>query len=143
MATLTKSVSIRGQVEKIFDFMDDPNNLPEIWPGLEEVSDVRRLPNGGVSYNYVYKMAGIRMQGFSEDIEHIPNTRTVSRSSGGVESTATVIFEPAGAQTKVTVINEYLLPIPVVGKLAENVIAKLAEQDAEALLENLKKKMEV
>lgn len=142
MATLTKSIVIHAPVEKIFDYMDDPNNLPAIWPGLEEVSDVGRLPNGGVCYKFVYKMAGFRMQGYSEDIEHIQNVRTVSKSTGGVDSTATVVFEPAGPETRVTITNEYLVPVPLLSKLAEAVIVKLADQDARTLLENLKKKME-
>jgi len=142
VAKLTKSVVINAPVEKIFDYLDDPNNLPGIWPGMEAVSDVGRLSNGGVCYKYVYKIAGMRLDGYSEDIEHVQNVRTVSKSSGGVDSTATVDFAPEGAGTRVTVVSEYVIPMPVLGKLAEAVVVKLSEQDAEALLANLKKKME-
>jgi len=142
MAKLTKTIVINAPVEKIFDYLDDPYNLPGIWPGLTEVSDVGRLPNGGVCYKYVYTIAGIRVEGYSEDTEHIQNVRTVSKSSGGVDSVATVNFEPVDSGTSVTVITEYAVPLPILGKLAEAMIVKLSEQDAEALLANLKKKME-
>jgi hypothetical protein len=44
-------------VNKIFTFMAEPNNLPEIWPSLLEVKDVEFLPNGGSSYNWGYQLA--------------------------------------------------------------------------------------
>lgn len=142
MVKFTRSILINAPVEKLFDYMDDPNNLPAIWPNMVEVSDVKRLPNGGAHYNYVYKMAGIRMEGISDDIEWVKNVRTISKSSGGIDSLATVEFEPAAQGTKVNVISEFTVPVPLVGKLAEAIIVKMSEQDAESLLANLKTRME-
>ena len=54
-------------MEKVFEYVDDAHNLPEIWPSMVEVSDVERLPNGGNKMRWVYKMAGMRFEGTSED----------------------------------------------------------------------------
>jgi uncharacterized membrane protein len=142
MAKLSKSILINAPVEKIFDYMNDPTNMPEIWPSMVEVSNVKELPNGGVCFNFVYKMAGVRLEGVSEDTEWVRNQRTVSKSSGGIDAVATLIYEPTEAGTRVTVEDEYRVPIPVVGKLAESVITRMNEHEAEVLLANLKTRME-
>jgi hypothetical protein len=142
MAKLMKSILIGAPVEKIFAYMNNPNNLPEIWPSMVEVKDVQTLPNGGACFNYIYKMAGIRLEGFSEDTEYVLNQRTVSKSSGGIEGWTTFSYETTGQGTKVTVDEEYKVPVPVIGKLAEVVIIKLNEHEADVLLENLKSRLE-
>ena len=60
-------------MEKVFNFVGDPTHLPEFWPSLVEVKDIKRLPNGGTSNRWVYKMAGIRLEGTSEDVERVTN----------------------------------------------------------------------
>ena len=142
MAKLTKSILIDASIEKIFTYMNDPKNLPEIWPSMVEVKDIQPLANGGSRFNFIYKMGGIRLEGTSEDTEFILNELTVSKSTGGIEAMATLIFETVDDRTKVTIIDEYKVPVPVLGKLAEAVIIKLNEQEAVTLLANLKARME-
>jgi len=142
MAKLEKTVTINAPVEKVFGYIDGATNLPEIWPSLMEVKDVQRLPNGGHSDRFVYKMAGIRLEGTSEDIEYITNQRIVTKTKGGAESTQTWLFEPEAGGTKVTFKVEYRVPIPVLGKLAEAVIVKMNEHEGDLLLANLKARME-
>ena len=77
------TITINAPVERVFDYVNEPTNLPEIWPSMVEVKDVQRLPNGGNSFGWVYKMAGVRFEGISEDTEYVPNQRVVSKSTGG------------------------------------------------------------
>ena len=142
MATIKKSNKINAPVEKVFEYMNKPENLPEIWPSLVEVKNVKELPNGGYSYDYVYKMAGMRFTGYSEDTEVVPNERLVSESTGGVESTITWAFEPEGGGTKVTILAEYKVPVPLLGKIAEAFIVKMNENEGDAIMANLKARME-
>ncbi len=143
MAKLTKTITINAPAEKIFGYMTDPTNLPEIWPSLVEVRDVKQLPEGvGSSYRWVYKMAGMRFEGTTETIEYVPNQRTVLKDRGGIESTRTTTFEPQDGGTKVTAEVEYTVPIPLLGKLAEAFILSLNEREAETVLANLKARME-
>ena len=142
MAKVEKTIIISAPVEKVFDYIDDPTNQPEIWPNLVEVKDVQRLPNGGTSTRWVYKMAGMRFQGTSEDTERVANQRIVTKTKGGVESTQTWIFQPEAGGTRVSFKVEYTVPIPLLGKLAEAVIVKMNEREAELLLANLKVRME-
>jgi uncharacterized protein YndB with AHSA1/START domain len=141
MATVTKSGFINAPVEKVFEYAV-PENLPEIWPSLVEVTNVKELPNGGYSWDWVYKMAGMRFNGSSEHIEYVRNERTVSHSTGGIESTITWTYEPEDGGTKLTTITEYTIPNRLLGKLAEPFITRQNENEANALLANLKARME-
>jgi len=137
------SITINAPVKKIFDYLSEPTNQPEIWPSLMEIKDVQRLPDGKTKNRWVYKMAGIRLEGTSEGVESVTNQRIVSKTKGGVESTQTWIFQPEAGGTKVTFDVEYTVPIPVLGKLAEAIIVKMNEHEGEVILANLKSRMEM
>ena len=144
MAKIVRSVTINVPVEKVFNYMDDPLNLPEIWPSLVEISDVKRTPEGVGSTNlWVYKLAGIRIEGKAEIVEYIINEQIVTKASGGgLESTQTYAFEGTNGGTKFTCESVYTIPIPVLGKLAEAVVVKLNENEADVFMANLKVRME-
>ncbi len=143
MAKVEKTITINAPIEKVFGYVEEPTNLPEIWPSLVEAKDVQRLPNGGTSFRWVYKMAGVRFEGTSEDTDYVANQRVVSKTKGGIESTVTWMFQPEAGGTKVTYEAEYTVPIPLLGKLAEAFIVKQNEREAELILANLKARMEV
>ena len=142
MAKLEKTITIKAPVEKVFNYIDDSTNLPEIWPSLVEVTDVQPLPNGGHTIRWVYKMAGMRFKGTSEITEYVPNQRMVSKSKVGVESTQTWTFQPAADGTKVIFGVEYTVPIPLLGKLAEAFIVRMNDREGDLTLANLKARME-
>jgi uncharacterized membrane protein len=143
MIKIGKSITINAPVKKIFDYLSEPTNQPEIWPSLIEIKDVQRLPDGKTKNRWVYKMAGMRLEGTSEGVESIANQRIFSKTKGGVESTQTWMFQPEGDGTKVTFEVEYTVPIPVLGKLAEAIIVKMNEHEGEVILANLKTRMEL
>jgi uncharacterized membrane protein len=142
MPKIAKSISINVPAEKIFDYWTEPANLPEVWPSVVEVKDRQRLPNGGNFFRWVYKMAGMRFEGTSEDVEYVANQRTVTDLKGGIDSMITVTLEPEGDGTKVAFEVEYTVPVPLLGKLAEAAIVKLNQNEIELLLANLKARME-
>jgi uncharacterized membrane protein len=143
MESLTKSTLVHAPVDEVYGYLSDPTHLPEIWPSLVEIRDVHVLPNGGHSNHWTYKMAGIRLEGTSEDVEFRPNERIVSKTTGGTESTQTWTVQPDGTDTKVTFRVDYAVPIPVLGKLAEAAIVRLNDHEGDAILANLKTVLEV
>jgi uncharacterized membrane protein len=142
MAKGETTITINAPVDKVFGYVNEPTNLPEIWPSMVEVKDVQRLPNGGNSFGWVYKMAGVRFEGISEDTEYVPNQRVVSKTKGGIESAFTWTFQPEDGGTKLTVEVEYTVPIPLLGKVAEAFIVRQNERELDLLLANLKARME-
>ena len=106
MATAKNSIKINAPAEKVFEYLT-PENLPGIWPSLVEVKNIIELPNGGYSWDFVYKMAGMRFTGSSENTEVVPNERTVSQTTGGIESKISWLFQPEDDGTNVTFKAEY------------------------------------
>src|SRR4030043_927416 len=143
MPKIERSVTINAPVKKIFDYIADPKLQVEWLPGMIEVKDIKQTEQGvGSTYKFAYKVAGMRFEG--EDIveEYIPNKKMVTRSKGGIESSWTWNFEPYNDGTKVEVIVEYKVPIPVLGKIAEALVHKQNEREADHALANIKDKME-
>lgn len=142
MARIEKSITIQAPPERVFAYVEEPANIPEYWPSLSEVKDMERLPNGGYKYGWTYNLAGVRFDGGTETIEFIANRRTVSESAGGVSSTIVWTYEPENGGTRVTFEAEYHVNIPVLRELASSFLAKLNENESEAILANVKAKTE-
>ena len=140
MATIKSSIFITAPVEKVFE-MAKPEFLPEIWPSLVEVKNIKELPNGGFSWDWVYKMAGMRFNGSSVHTEYVVNERTVAQSTG-IDSTITWTYEPEDGGTKMTALTEYKIPVPLLGKMAEAFIVKMNENESATILANLKARLE-
>lgn len=137
-----KSTFINAPVKDVFSYMSEPGNLPEIWPSLIEIRNVQPLPNGGYCYEWVYKMAGLRFDGQAEWTEFVKNKRIVDKSKSGISGTFVWNYAPENGGTRVSVQVEYALPGAVLSKLAEPVLDKMNEREAETLLANLKARME-
>lgn len=142
MAKLERSVMINAPVEKVFQFVEDPANFPEVWPSMVDVSDIEEMPAGGRKFNWVYKMAGMKLEGMSETTAYEQNRRIISETKGGIQSKFVWSFTPEGDGTKLHVSIEYTVPMPVLGKLAEGVIVKMNEREADTLVANIKDRME-
>jgi uncharacterized membrane protein len=142
MVKIERSVFINAPVEKVFEYHTNPMNNPEYWPSFVEAKDIEDAPSGGKNFSWVYKMAGIRLEGNSEALEYVHNERYVTKSKGGIESKFVYQYEPEGEGTRVSMEVEYVVPIPVIGKLAESFILKTNEREADTVLSNLKDRME-
>jgi carbon monoxide dehydrogenase subunit G len=143
MAKVTRSIVINASPDKVFEYMAEPSNLPEVWPSLIETKDVQRSPEGlAVSWGWKYKMAGMHFEGKSEMIEHVAGEHTVSKTEGGIASTITWKYHPEEGGTRVIFDADYTVPVPLLGKLAEAFVVKQNEKEAETILENLKARME-
>ncbi len=145
MITLTKSIVIAAPPEEIFDVLDDPANMPEIWCNLSNVRNITLQPNGGKSFQFDYSMAGIRIEGSSTVLEIDRPHRIVNRTTGGVTSTLVWVLTPSpdGKGTSLDFEARYEVPVPLVGRLAEIIIRKINEADIVYVLNGLKLKMEV
>ena len=143
MVKLHKTVKIHVPVDRVFAFLTDPHNLPEIWPSMVEVKNVTPATGGGYNFGWVYKMAGMKFEGASDATEFVLNQRHGTKSTKGIESKFTWIYQTEDTDTRLTVDIEYKVPIPLIGKIAEAIILKQNDHEADTLLENLKNRMEI
>ena len=138
MPKVDNEVIINAPVEKIFNYISQPSNLLQIWPSLVEIKNQKLLPNGGYNYQWTYKMSGIHLTGTGECIDLIPNVVLASKNTGAVESTVRFSFLYKGIQTKVTLSIEYQIPSTLLGRIAEIIILKMNDKEAELILDNLR-----
>jgi len=138
MVTIGEAVTVFAPAEKVFNYLSEPSNLPEIWPSLVEVTDIQSLPDGGYSARWKYKMAGRIFKGRAVHTEIVPNKIIVIKTGGGINSTITWKFRTRANRTRVTFTVEYNIPVPLLGKLAETIIAKMNEQEMVLVMSNLR-----
>ena len=143
MAILEKEVTVEAPIEEVFGYISDPRNMPEFWPGLLEVKNVQPLPNGGYSAHWIYKMAGVRFEGTGKYIKMVPNKFFVIETKGGIPSTITWTFRSRDNITRVTLTIEYKLPVPLLRKLAETIIAKMNDHEGDLIMANLQARLTV
>jgi uncharacterized membrane protein len=140
---IEKSIVIDAPLERVFAYYSEPENLPEVWPSMLEVSDVQRAEDGhATTFRWVYKMAGMRFTGSSVVAAYEKNRRFVTETKGGIESTFETTFEDQGDKTLVREHVHYRVPVPLLGRVAERFLAKSNEHEIETSHKNLKARME-
>jgi hypothetical protein len=122
--------------------VSDPAHTPQYWTSMVDVRNVKDLGGGKQSYDWTYKMGGMKLDGTAEVVDFVPNKRMKVVSKGGIDSTITWEFTPVEGGTRMDGLTEYTVPVPVLGRLAEGLIHKQNEKEAEALMANLKRIME-
>jgi carbon monoxide dehydrogenase subunit G len=142
MSTINKSINIGAPVEKVFAYVTDPMNTLEWLVGTTEVTDVTGS-GVGQHYHWKYNMLGVPLRGESTVSEQVPNERRVTQGKGGVTSTWTFTFAPHEGGTKLDLELDYTIPVPVLGKLAEQLVLKRNQREADLSMENIKQRMEV
>ena len=141
MAKVERSMLIKAPVEKVFAYVSDPANEMEWLPGI---TDIRDITGQGVGkrYGFTYKLFGLPLKGQSEVVELVPNQRYVTKSTGGIQSTFTWTFKPEAGGTRLSVVVEYTIPVPVLGKVGERLALGQVEREADMAAANIKARME-
>lgn len=142
MKKIEKRVFVEAPVERVFEFVVDPNNLLSVWPSLIEVKNVKVEPSGAHSFDWTYKMVGLRFHGHADATEVEKNRRVVTKNEGGIPSTFEWLYASKDSGTEITLRVDYELPNKALDKLAEPIVGRLNEREAETLLHNIKAVME-
>lgn len=74
--------------------------------------------------------------------EVISEQARVIKSTGGILSTWTWTFKPENGKTLVNLVVEYTIPVPVLGKVAEQLVLRQNEREADLAITNLKERLE-
>jgi uncharacterized protein YndB with AHSA1/START domain len=141
MPTLQKKITVNAPVQKVFDYLDEPKHLPEIWPSLFEVKDIETLPNGGHTFAWFYNMAGNRFKGTTETFERVPYERIIDKTYGDMESTFAWKFYGENGFTKIEFEADYEWPTTFKEK-DHKFLMQRNEFEADTLLANLKARFE-
>jgi hypothetical protein len=141
MASWTNSVAIAAPADRVFAYVDDPMNLPIWLPTMVEVRDVIGT-GAGQQFEWTSRMAGSLLRGQSTVIEHVPNVHGLHQSIGMVNSTFGYTVEPHEDGASLTVEIQYLVPVPVLGRLAERVLLRRNAREFEVGIVTIKDVLE-
>ena len=141
MEAIRKSIEIRATADQVFTYLANPENDPEWVPSLMEV---RNISGSGseMRYDWTYKMVGFKLDGETRTVEHVPSERLVVTTHGGVDSKWTYQLTPTAEGTRFDLSVEYEIPLPVLGKLAEKLVARANEREVEVAIQNAKDQCE-
>lgn len=141
MEAIRKSIEIRASAGQVFTYLADPENDPEWVPSLMEV---RNISGHGseLRYEWTYKMVGFKLDGETRTVEHVPNKRMLMTTRGGVDSKWIYELTPTATGTRFDLSVEYEIPLPVLGKLAEKLVARANERELEVAIQNVKDQCE-
>jgi ribosome-associated toxin RatA of RatAB toxin-antitoxin module len=143
MERVHKQIFIEAPPARIFDYLGDATHLPEIWQSVVEVSNAQAKPTGALDFDWVYKMAGMRFHGRSETIDVKRERLRVVKNEGGIPATSRWTFEPRGNGTDFSLEVEYEMPKSLLARLAMPFLLRVNEREADALVHNLKERMEM
>ncbi|MBF0566119.1 MAG: hypothetical protein HQK89_12850, partial [Nitrospirae bacterium] len=108
MPNLIKSIVINAPLEKVFDFLNKPENLKEIYPRIVEILDITPLANSCHTYRWKFSMvAGIQREVVSENTEIIPNKKISTKNTCGLKGwkfvfiDETMEFDTINGKTKI------------------------------------------
>jgi uncharacterized membrane protein len=143
MPKVETGITIHAPVGEVFAYLEDPMSNPEWLPGMIAVKDIVMTEDRiGSKYKWVYKMAGIQFEGKSTTLDFEPDRRFVVQTEGGIVSTWSWTFTAQDDGTKLDLAIDYRVPIPVLGKLAEALVLKQNEREANLAMVNIKARME-
>jgi uncharacterized membrane protein len=146
MKLITRDIQVNTPVDRVFDFLADPNNLPEIWPNVIEVKNLKKTKtNNGYIFNWSYKMSGLLFEGKCETLEHTHNEMLAFQSTKGLDATVFWKFQPAATATHLTLRFEYEIPSSLLRRIKDEIIVHENENENEvdAMLKNIKSRLEM
>ncbi len=137
MVEINREALIDAPLDRIFNFVSKPGNLPEIWPKLTLIKNEKLLPNGGYSFQWEYQMFGVHLKGTGEYTDIMRNQWFTIIIKGNLESIITWTFRPNEGQTRVTFTIGYQLPLPIFNRMGKMIIKNINEREADIVLVNL------
>ena len=145
------TVTIEAPVEKVLEFVDDPENLAKCAPMVERVVEVGRSGRRvGNSFRVIYRVLGIpfneefRVIGFEPPRRHTPHRRFQIWQTfhGRVRGTLTWTLEAEGNQTYANLDAAYQLMGGVFGRALDTLLVERGVQrDVDQMLENMKRQL--
>ncbi len=144
MYTASHRVQVDASIERILEFLDEPRNHVKMTPGLLsiETTDVG-VDGDRWQGHYVYKLAGVRLEGTVQEVEREVPSRLVHELSGAIDGRLfATLTETDDGDVTIEYSAEYDLPGTVLAAVPEATATGYVSRDLECTLANLKTHLE-
>jgi uncharacterized membrane protein len=141
MSEIHKTVTFDAPVQKVFELVDNPENIPNYIPSVERVVDVKRTDGRiGDTFRVIYKVLGISFDEKFTVTGYEVNRKLVSNFDGGMKGTFTWTFEAQGTQTECSMDIQYQVGGGILGKAADALLLERTnEKNMDESLENIRR----
>ena len=145
MAVVERTTVIDAPIETVFNYVDDPMNIPEVTPGVERVEVLQRTDERiGDSIRLIYSALKIDFPMTLVRTSYEPPRTLGWRLEGAMSGTLGWHLREVGpGRTEAGLRVEYEVKGGAVGRAFDSlVLERLNDKNAERLLENLKARVE-
>jgi len=141
MPRIINNITINAPVEKVFEYISNPENIMEWWPNVTAIRDI--TGRGELqSWTFDYKMLGLHFTSKAKVTRSRINTERRVESKGGMDASWYWEFRPVDGGTQLRWVIDYEIPLPVLGKIGEWITTRRMERVARFSLANIKERME-
>lgn len=141
MYTASNRVQVDAPIERVLEFLEEPHNHVKMTPGLLSIETT--ADDGGWQGRYVYKLAGVRLEGTVREVERDPPSRLVHELSGAIDGRLfATLAETDDGDATIEYSVEYDLPGTVLAAVPEATATGYVSRDLECTLANLKTHLE-
>lgn len=142
MPVIEKNLVLNAPPEKVFQYLMNPNHLPEFCPDVTEVKVVQHYDTSYVEFTWSAKMLGVHFEGMAtiKDLGH--DQRIEIHFWGGLKGSMIWLFNPNTKSTELRAIFEYTIPAPLTRKHQYEAITQQNELAFEHMLNTLSTQLE-
>lgn len=132
--TVTRAVTVKAPVEKVYEFLTDPRNTLGSYAGTS-VTDVALSPGVvGTTFRWVARIVGIPASVDMEYIAAVPPERVTLKSSSGFVQNWTATSVEGGTKLTLSLENELSGPL---GAVLRSTMLRLEDRSADGWLEKI------
>lgn len=141
MATAARSIDIHATPEEVWEYLRTPANIVEWWPGCEAIHDVAPQSDGGFTFQWIDKPAGVTCRGEIEETIVEPGEGIRLHIGGDIcgEMRWRVHRENGGVRVRFE--SDYDLPVrALIPHLSPIRILRFQEDEADAIANRLRQR---
>jgi ribosome-associated toxin RatA of RatAB toxin-antitoxin module len=138
---IKKTATIDASAGEVFEYIDDPRNLPKYVPNVSAVVDVHQTDKRvGDTFTVIYKVLGLTFEEKFTTTEYARPTLINLAFKGGMGGSFRWSIAPRQRGCEVTVQVDYEVAGGVLGKAADSIMLERTNTSAiEGLLDNLRR----
>lgn len=140
MANISKKITINAPLEKVYEFVTNPDNWTKYVTSLISVRDVTPVPiEAGTTFSWEYRMLGMTFGGKGRVTAKVQNAQFGMKMEGGFPIQEDYSFVAVDGGTELTIAISYETPGRILSTITKSdLVEKLNQKEAEGVLDKLK-----